>query len=243
MNALSTHWYSAGRTDTGKVRKRNEDAFLELPGRGLWVVADGMGGHEAGHLASQMIVEALQELELQGDFDERLNSVRRCLHWLNQRMGQALTVVTGGTEAIMGSTVVALLIHERRAACIWAGDSRCYMWRDGRLFQLSRDHSVREQLMNERKLTAREAQLEPGAHALTRALGGREPLRLEILELEVQHGDLFLLCSDGLYAELSDVTLCDALKERRPQRVLDSLFAGALRGRAGDNLTAVVIGR
>lgn len=240
---LTARWRSAGRTDPGKVRERNEDAFLERPERGLWVVADGMGGHQAGHLASQMIVQALEELVLEGCFDEQLREVRQCLHWLDQRMGQTLTVVAGGAEPIMGSTVVALLIHEQRAACIWAGDSRCYLWRGKRLFQLSRDHSLRQHLIDERKLTAAQAEQQPGAHALTRALGGKEPLRLEILELQVQVGDTFLLCTDGLYARQSDESLGKALNQLPPARALDYLFDNVLLGRATDNLTGVVIGQ
>lgn len=239
---ISARWRSAGRTDPGKVRERNEDAFLERPEHGLWVVADGMGGHQAGHLASQMIVQSLAELILQGTFEEQLGEVRRCLHWLNARMGQTATVVAGCAPTIMGSTVVALLICDQRAACVWAGDSRCYLWRDNRLFQLSRDHSLREQLIHEQQLTDEQLKAHANVHALTRAVGGNEPLRLEILELEVEPGDTFLLCSDGLHGSLSEASLGKALRQQQPSSVLDCLFASVLAGRAADNLTGVVIG-
>ncbi|WP_164708204.1 PP2C family protein-serine/threonine phosphatase, partial [Pseudomonas viridiflava] len=142
---VASPWRSAARTDAGKVRARNEDAFLDSPQHGLWVVADGMGGHQGGDVASQLIVASLAELPVQEGFDERLKGIRQCLHWLNRRLGQELTVTAGHHDSIMGSTVVALMVEGNRAACIWAGDSRCYLWRGQRLYQLSKDHSLQQQ--------------------------------------------------------------------------------------------------
>ena len=117
------------------------------------MVADGMGGHQGGDIASQLIVASLAELPVRDDFDERLEGIRQCLHWLNRRMGQELTVIAGRHDSIMGSTVVALLVEGNRAACIWAGDSRCYLWRDQRLYQLSKDHSLQQQLIDEQHMS------------------------------------------------------------------------------------------
>lgn len=234
-------WRSAGRTDRGKVRGRNEDAFLDCPQQGCWAVADGMGGHEAGDVASQLVVNSLAELPGQGSFDERLLNVRRCLQWLDRQLGQVLPVTDHATDCIMGSTVVALLLEGDRAACIWAGDSRCYLWREQALYQLSRDHSLMEQLIDERQMSLEQARGHPQARALTRAVGARAPLTLEVLELRTVPGDVFLLCSDGLYQGLSPGELGGALSLRTPQRVLDWLFEAVLRGAARDNLTAVVV--
>lgn len=241
MIPVATQWRSAGRTHSGKVRGRNEDAFLDRPERGLWVVADGMGGHQAGHLASQMIISGLDEMLLEGDFDAQLRQVRQCLHWLNRRMGQEITVTVDRQDSIMGSTVVALLVQDKRAACIWAGDSRCYLWRSGQLFQLSRDHSLQQQLIDEQQMSRELAARQPGAHALTRALGASEQLKLDILELEVQPGDAFLLCSDGLYQCLSGESLGKAMNLPLPGIALERMFEHVLSGRAADNLTGVVI--
>ena len=238
---VSGAWRSAARTDAGKVRARNEDAFLECPQQGLWVVADGMGGHQGGDIASQLIVASLADLPLQVDFDERLKGVRQCLHWLNRRLGQELTVTAGRHDSIMGSTVVAVLMEGNRAACVWAGDSRCYLWRGQRLYQLSRDHSLQQQLIDEQQMSAEQAKAHPSAHALTRAVGASEQLTLDVLELETCPDDAFLLCSDGLYQSLSTDALGHALNLPAPQLALERLFAGALRGEARDNLTAVVI--
>uniref|UniRef100_UPI0013E00BCA PP2C family protein-serine/threonine phosphatase n=1 Tax=Pseudomonas viridiflava TaxID=33069 RepID=UPI0013E00BCA len=102
-----------------------------------------------------------------------------------------------------GSTVVALMVEGNRAACIWAGDSRWYLWRGQRLYQLSKDHSLQQQLIDEQKMSVEQARAHPAAHALTRAVGAAEQLTLDVLELEVYPGDAFLLCSDGLYQGLS----------------------------------------
>lgn len=239
--AVASPWRSAARTDAGKVRTRNEDAFLDCPQLGLWAVADGMGGHQGGDIASQLIVDSLAELPVQSDFDHRLTGVRQCLHWLNRRLGQELTVSAGRPDSIMGSTVVALLVQGSRAACIWAGDSRCYLWRGRRLYQLSKDHSLLQRLIEEEHMSLEQAKAHPDAHALTRAVGAAEQLTLDVLELEVHPGDAFLLCSDGLYQGLSSDALGEALSLTAPQLALERLFDGALRGSARDNLTAVVI--
>ena len=239
--ASTGKWHSAARTDPGKVRARIVVAFLECPQQGLWVVADGMGGHQGGDIASQLIVASLADLPVEVDFDARLKSVRQCLHWLNRRLGQELTVTAGRPDSIMGSTVVAVLMEGNRAACVWAGDSRCYLWRGQRLYQLSKDHSLQQQLIDEQQMTAEQAKAHPSAHALTRAVGASEQLTLDVLELETIAGDAFLLCSDGLYQSLSIDALGHALSLPAAHLALERLFAGALRGAARDNLTAVVI--
>ena len=237
----NAQWRSAAGTDPGKVRTRNEDATLDCPHLGLWAVADGMGGHRAGDIASQMIVNSLSELNQPQTFDQRLLAVRKCLHWLNRRFSQELTVSDQHTDNIMGSTVVALLLEGNRAACVWAGDSRCYLWRRQQLYTLSRDHSLQQQLMDEQHMTQEQALAQPGSRALTRAIGACEPLRLGVLELEVQPNDVFLLCSDGLYQELSHREMGNALSLISPQAALARLLDGALSGAARDNVSAVVI--
>lgn len=234
-------WRSAAGTDRGKVRTRNEDAILDCPERGLWAVADGMGGHRAGDIASQMIVSSLAELPELPSFDERVIAVRRCLHWLNRRLGQELTIIDPDVDNTMGSTVVALLLEGHRGACIWAGDSRCYLWRGQQLYKLSRDHSLQQQLMDEQHMSGEQALAHPEARALTRAIGASEHLRLSVLELEVQANDVFLLCSDGVYQDLSHGELSNALSLVSPQVALARLFDDVLRGAARDNLSAVVI--
>lgn len=234
-------WRSAGRTLQGTRRARNEDAFLDCPQRGCWAVADGMGGHQAGDVASQSVVSSLAALPGDGDFDQRIEAVRRCLRGLDTRLGLGQLQPGDRLAGIMGSTVVALLLEDRRAACIWAGDSRCYLWRRQRLYQLSRDHSLQQQLMDQQQLSLEQARAHPSAKALTRAIGAPQPLSLEVLELSVHPGDVFLLCSDGLYQGLSHRELGIAMSVGTPRQVVDRLFASVLHGPARDDLTAVVI--
>ncbi|MCU1727850.1 serine/threonine-protein phosphatase [Pseudomonas sp. 7P_10.2_Bac1] len=234
-------WRSAAGTDQGKVRRRNEDAILDCPQHGLWAVADGMGGHRAGDVASQLIVTSLGELTQPQTFEQRLVAVRNCLHWLNRRMGQELTINAQQADTLMGSTVIALLLEGPRGACVWAGDSRCYLWRGQQLYQLSRDHSLQQQLMDEQAMSSEQALAHPGARALTRAVGASEHLSLSVVEFEVLPSDVFLLCSDGLYQNLSHSEIGNALSLISPQVALARMFDGVLRGEARDNFSAVVI--
>jgi len=243
MKVAQRLWSSAGRTDTGKVRERNEDSFLDQPQQGLWVVADGMGGHQAGDLASRLIVESLAELPADLDFEDRLDALRSCLHRLNRHLSLGLTLTEATPDLLVGSTVVALLAEGNRVACVWAGDSRCYLLRGRQLFQLSRDHSLLQQLIEERGMSPVDAARQPGAHALTRAIGAAEELQLDILELESLPGDVFLLCSDGLYQDLDHDDMTAALLRPSPQLALQRLFDLALQGPARDNLSGVVINR
>lgn len=243
MGTESALWHSCARTDIGKVRARNEDAFLDLPQRGLWAVADGMGGHQNGALASRLIVDELAELSAEGNLEQRLKQLRQCLHGLNRRFSQELTVTVGRADSVMGSTVVALLVEGDRAVCVWAGDSRCYLWRAGTLYQLSRDHSLAQRLIDEQQLSPKDAARQPGAHALTNAVGASEQMVLDILEFTVDLGDTLLLCSDGVYQGLSPQALGASLSRPATQLALQSLFEKALEGSARDNLTAVVIRR
>jgi len=235
-------WSSAARTDPGKVRRRNEDAFLECPQRGMWAVADGMGGHWCGDIASQLIIANLADLPWHRDLNERSKAVRQSLRWTNRRLAQELTV-TEEQPGITGSTVVALLLEGNRGVCIWAGDSRCYLWRGQRLYQLSKDHSLQQRLIDTQRISREEARAHPAAKALTRAVGAAPDLSLELLELDVHPGDTFLLCSDGLYQGLSAEALGNALCLDSPLGVLERLFGDVLRGSARDNLTAVVVRR
>lgn len=232
---------SVGRTDRGKVRERNEDAFLNCPERGLWVVADGMGGHHGGDLASQMVVGSIAAISWPSCFDDRVAALRDCLLQVNDRLGQSPAVGAGDCRSIMGSTAVALLVEGSRAVCVWAGDSRCYLWREQRLYQLSRDHSLLQTLIDEERMCPREAAQHPGAHALTRAIGGGAALNLDVVELDARNGDVFLLCSDGLYQALDPETMGDALSVKSPRMSVDILFERVLCGPATDNLSAVVV--
>jgi serine/threonine-protein phosphatase Stp1 len=227
---------SAGRTSSGKVRARNEDAFLDCPQHGTWIVADGMGGHSRGDLASKLIVDTIAAMVSLGSLDQRVAEVRHRLFEVNR-----LLTRSGLQSSTIGSTVVALLIEGPRAVCMWAGDSRCYLWRDRRLYQLSRDHSLRQRLISEQNVCPQQAARHPQAHALTRAVGGDDQLSLDLVELDVLQDDVFVLCSDGFYQAVDHHVLSNALSIKSPRVAVDLLCDHALRGAAVDNLTAIVI--
>lgn len=221
MTAPAYLFNSAAGSECGKVRARNEDAFLDAPQQGLWAVADGMGGHHGGHIASRLIVDTLAGLPAESRLDVQLTQLRQHIQALNRRLCLELTQSQGQPRRIIGSTLVALLLQGEQGACCWAGDSRCYLWRGRRLYQLTRDHSH--------------------AHALTRAVGAHHPLQLELLQWRAQPGDTYLLCSDGLYRALDSETLGQGLSQPTVAGALAFLFARALQGPATDNITCVVV--
>ncbi|MBM7063375.1 serine/threonine-protein phosphatase [Pseudomonas sp. UL073] len=240
MNGL---WRSSARTAVGNVRHRNEDAVLDRPEHGVWAVADGLGGHQQGDLASRLVVEHLAVLPHCADLDERVSRAQDCLQRLNRHLTQELTLSAGQQPAVIGSTVVALFADAGRGICLWAGDSRCYLRRNGHLYQLSKDHSLAQQLVDQQQLSASAAADYPGAGGLLRAIGATPELQLERCEFAIYPGDALLLCSDGLYQELTQYELSAALQQPTPQQAVRLMFDAVLAGEARDNIGAVVIHR
>lgn len=232
---------SAARTDRGKIREKNEDAFINYPDRKIWVVADGMGGHENGEIASRMVVEAIADLELSENFDDRIKQVTGCLRYVNKLLTQEKTIVQGLPPSIMGSTVVVLLIEDHRMACVWAGDSRCYLFRKGNIYQVTKDHAVWQEEMDKYQLSMQEAQKQKNSFALTRAIGAEKELSLEIVEMEIEVGDKFLLCSDGVYQYVTFDQLYQVFSKASPQLAIEQLFQNVLETKAKDNLTAIIV--
>ncbi|MEN8129415.1 MAG: protein phosphatase 2C domain-containing protein [Pseudomonadota bacterium] len=239
MKDTSTlHWSSASASHVGKVRRHNEDAYLDLSERKLWVVADGMGGHAVGDVASRMIVDALKEVPAPKDLEEYIDEVSNCLQTVNQ---QLINEAAQRHETVIGSTVVTLLAHENRYACIWAGDSRLYLSRDGILSQLSRDHSHVEELVTQGLLNRRQAKNYPGSNAITRAIGATNKLQLDSKIEQARDGDVYLLCSDGLTNEVGDDEIATELARGNYQQICNNLLDSALNHGARDNISIVVV--
>jgi type VI secretion system protein ImpM len=218
---------SAAATDTGKVRKVNEDACACRDDLGVWIVADGLGGHQAGDIASRMVTSVVDQLGEAAGLRERVEQLVRALRVVN---GCLLVLAERDAAAgLAGSTVVALLIEGTTAVCVWAGDSRIYRLRNGELQQLSRDHSEPENDSPEQN------------RAVTRAVGGDDELDLEIERTDACEGDRYLLCSDGLYGEVTSEEIVSALSLPEPTQACSRLKQAALTGDARDNLTAVVV--
>ncbi|TVQ84029.1 MAG: serine/threonine-protein phosphatase [Chromatiaceae bacterium] len=236
-------WTSGGATDRGRLRARNQDAFLDQPDRGLWAVADGMGGHQDGGRASQLLVQRLGSLttaELQAD---AVAAVTRVLQQANTELWQASTDAGGD---IIGSTVVVMSVAGRQAALLWAGDSRAYRLREGILAQLTRDHSQVQTLVDHGLLSAAEAERHPFANVLARAIGGERAIQIDSRVEPIEAGDRYLLCSDGLTRELSlpEITrllASDLSAPDRMQQIAGALVQTACAAGGRDNVTAVVI--
>jgi serine/threonine protein phosphatase PrpC len=226
------------RSDVGRVRSANEDSFLERPEMGLWVVADGMGGHANGRWASGVIVDAIAPLTPLGDLDADIRRVADAIHAANATIYDR-SIVDG---ASMGSTVAALLVQEGFFAVLWAGDSRVYLYRDGVLHQLSRDHTQVQEMVDVGLLTPEEAKTHPMSHVLARAVGVQASLELDVIVDEAEVGDSFLVCSDGLIAgRVSAEEISAAMAGGQPQVISSSLVELCLERGAPDNVTAIAV--
>lgn len=233
--------HSAGLTHRGHVRQVNEDAFLDRGEDGLWVVADGMGGHDAGDVASRMIVETLRNIPLETSLPNRLNQIEDLLEQVNQNLLERGTNAAGHNH-IIGSTLALLVAGDQRAGVIlWAGDSRIYRLRNGTLTQLSVDHSQVETYIRQGIISREEARHHPERHIITRAVGSQEDLYLEADFYEFSQGDRFLLCSDGLTRHVEDHEIERLLGQGTPETVCQQLIGLTLDRGARDNVTTIVV--
>lgn len=231
-------WTSFSRTHVGLVRQINEDACLELPDRGLWSVADGMGGHALGDMASRMVIETLNNLPPPISLAQYITDTADSLQAVNQ---QLRTEAALRDVLIIGSTVVVLLAYERYCACLWAGDSRIYLYRDGQLGLLTRDHSQLEELKCSGCISEEDALHHPARNLITRAIGAADMLELDEETLEVKDGDMFLLCSDGLTNEVDEQEMRNALVPGNCRMAAEILVDLALERGGRDNISVVVV--
>lgn len=229
---------SASASHVGHVRKLNEDSYLSRPEIGLWVVADGMGGHGGGDYASQAVVKALSDMPAP-------NSAAAFLADFEGRIGQVnahlLSHARSNNRPVVGTTLAAILIYDSHFAGVWCGDSRIYRWRSGALTQLSKDHSEVQDLIDRGVLDRKEAKTWPRRNVVTRALGAQEPAELEIVDAPAMAGDRFLLCSDGLTGHVEDDEIAAILAKDDPHQMCDELVALTLQRGASDNVSVVAL--
>lgn len=230
-------WSSCAISHVGNVRKMNEDAYLERPDLGLWVVADGMGGHAAGDVASKLIVSTLDQLDPQDNLSRFTDAVEDTLLAVNRELVASAAI----SHQTSGSTVVALLLHGRHCVYLWAGDSRAYMLRKGVLEQLTVDHSQVELYVKLGLISREEASTHPSSNMVTRAIGADDQLCLDLDMLEAYAGDRYLLCSDGLHKHLSNNDIAQVLVSGSTANVARALIDMTLARGATDNVTVVVI--
>ena len=226
----------AGRSHRGLVREINEDAILTDPTGVLWAVADGMGGHGHGDLAADLVIDALARLPHDGGARTLLRRGLAEAHADIRRRARADRL------GAIGATVVAAMIEGDRAVVGWAGDSRAYLLREGRLAPLTHDHSVVQELIDTAGLSEAEAAAHPQAHVVTRAIGIGEEAGPEFVEITVQVGDELLLCSDGLTRCVPEPEIAAVLGAvGEPEAACVSLLEAALARGAPDNVSAVLL--
>jgi len=227
------------RTHVGLKRKLNEDSVLGLTEKGLWAVADGMGGHEAGEVASAKVVEALGQLP-EGQHPEELAELAvKALQRVNQELMEL--AFDGLEQKTIGSTVVGLAIGDGQYRCFWAGDSRAYRIRDGGIAQLSRDHSLVQDLIAAKMLEPEDAESHPNANVITRAVGASEDLKVDTVGGVAFSGDIFILGSDGLTRVVSQVEILAALYSKPIEEAADALLEQVLERGAPDNVSFVIV--
>ena len=237
MSDAQYTWTSAALSNVGLVRTVNEDAYLDLGGSGLWVVADGRGGHDAGDYASQLIVEALADVTRHDDPDAFLDDVERRLVEVNRRLFERATRLS----RTIGSTVVAVLAFRSYFLSLWAGDSRVYRAGANGLEQVTRDHSQVEEMVALGELRRDQVANHPRSNVITRAVGGASTLRLEATLQGISDGDRLLICSDGLYKDMDRDDIHAALTTGGPEDACQTLVDLAMLRGGGDNITAVVV--
>jgi len=231
---------SSAMTDAGPRRKHNEDALVDRPDLGIWAVADGAGGHQAGEVASGMIAATLSEIspglaatEALAEIRTRIDAVHRTLIDEAARRGPGVAIA---------STVVVLCVRNTHYACLWAGDSRAYCLSGGEFYQVTRDHSLVQELVDAGVIEAHETEGHPQANVITRAVGAGEAdgLALDKATDVLRPGDRFLLCSDGLTKTIPEdeiALLLATASDHAAQRLVEV----ALARQASDNVTAVVL--
>jgi serine/threonine-protein phosphatase Stp1 len=227
-------------THPGTVRRHNEDVYVDRPEIGLWAVADGAGGHDAGEVASEMIAGALRDIPAAQAAEDTVALIRRRM--AETHVALQIRAAQTGDGAIIASTVVVLVIGQGGFSCLWAGDSRAYLLGGGGFRRLTRDHSLVQELIDAGHLDATQAERHPRANIITRAVGASdEALELDIVSGPIAEGDRFLLCTDGLSKAVDDATLEAILRADAPDLAAGKLLEAALAHRARDNVTAVVL--
>ena len=228
----------AAETHVGCVRAHNEDNFLTLPEVGLWAVADGMGGHEAGEVASAAVVEALSLVREASSAAELL---RFCEERLISSNEEIRAIALQRNVEVIGTTVVVLLTFDSFFACLWSGDSRAYLVRDGKISQITRDHTEVEELLAEGRLTLEQAKTWPRRNVITRAIGVFDVPEIDMNHGILEPGDTFILCSDGLTAHVETDEIQQITKSSGAKDACAELVQLTLERGAKDNVTVVVV--
>ena len=231
----------SGLSNTGCVRAKNEDSYICVPDQNLWVVADGMGGHEAGDFASQTITQQAGKFITQPSLEASILLLEENLFSSNDLIKEKAQKM--GAKSTIGSTVVCLYAWKNLAFLLWAGDSRVYRYRNNTLQRLTEDHSFVEELVRLGKIKAEDAESHPASNVVLNAIGIDSTLLVDMEYYEIEDQDLFILCSDGLYKDLSDVKITEILetKDASLETINETLINAALDAGGNDNCTVILV--
>ena len=232
-------WHSYGITNVGKIREYNEDSLLQRSEAGMWAVADGMGGHHAGDVASQMIVNTLDKIHEGQPLHRFIDDIENRLILVNEKLikkaDESYIPIT------IGSTVAIMVACGHFCVYLWAGDSRLYRQRDGELRQLTTDHSQVQHYIELGLINPAEASKHPHRNIITRAVGATKKFFLDMDIQEIRPSDRYLLCSDGLTKHVMDAEIEDILREGATDVICWELIELTLLRGASDNVTAIII--
>jgi len=233
---------SSSRTHRGNIRIINEDSVLCHPEYQLYAIADGMGGHSAGDLASQLIITELLKIYLEeNDQVNTLKQIESTLITINEKINSGL--INNDENTVVGSTVVIAYIFEDVCSFFWVGDSRLYIYRSKRLYQLTKDHSLIQEMIDSGKLSYIEAKRHPRSNVITRALGVCSELKVDSNQFRIQSGDKLLLCSDGLYKEIDPNIIINSLQKEHTEMIANNLLGEVLIRNAADNVSFIVLAK
>ena len=227
--------YTCHGTHIGRTRRVNEDALFANEAEGLWLVADGIGGHGNGDKASATVVEHVKSYCRRSSVEESLADIKSRLRHAHQ----ACRKMAGA--GMPSATVAALIIFQSKAILIWAGDSRIYRLRGGELTLLTEDHNLAQERYRRKELSREAAQRLKSANVLTRAVGVHQDLHLDAYVTEIEAGDRFLICTDGLYKDLTLKKIQSVLEVPFGERILSALIGEALQRGGRDNITGIVV--
>lgn len=233
------------KTDTGKVRNVNQDAFFVMPDERFFLVADGVGGHNNGELASRTVMSDIAEyvkgdpLSADADDNSVIDYFRRLIGSANAHIYKMARQNSPGG---MATTLVALFVGEKKAYVANVGDSRLYLVRNGSIRQITEDHTYVNKLIKEGIITKEQARTHPDKNMITRAIGAESEVRPDFFDFEIQENDILVLCTDGLYNEIGDQELCEALVSAKDMRTVCSSLVEQANSRGGaDNITVVSV--
>lgn len=229
---------SFATTDVGSVRELNEDRYFSDDEQRLWAVADGMGGMARGDWAAEKIAETLRALTLQGDLEQAVTQLGNAIESANA----AIARQSEETGEQMGSTIVSLLVRDGIFGVLWVGDSRAYLWREGQLHRLSKDHSQVQEMVDNGLLSQADAETHKLRNVLTRAVGIENNFGIGMVQDKVQSDDVFLLCSDGLYGPVKEPEIAQCLEAADDlEEAAETLVKLCLERGAPDNVTLVLV--